>query len=336
MAERVPEAAPRRVVVLSLGGTIAMTGERTVGVVPRLTGDDLVRAVPGLEDVADVVAHSFRQLPGASLTLDDLYALADEIEAQVTAGAQGVVVTQGTDTIEETAYCLDLLLDVTVPVVVTGAMRNAVLPGADGPGNLYAAVVVASSGADLGGVVVVLGDEVHSARTVSKRHASRPAAFTSATGGAMGLVVEDTFVLESRPVPRPFTVPRHGAQGVPSVPVVVIGLDDDGRGLDAAEQADAVVLEAFGGGHVPAWLVPRIARLAASRPVVMTSRTRGGRTLVATYAFEGSEQDLRSRGVVGAGPLDSIKARILLLVLLRSGMDREQVMAHLELVDGRT
>lgn len=335
MAERLPEVALRRVVVLSLGGTIAMTGERSAGVVPQLTGTDLVRAVPGLGDVAEVVARTFRQLPGASLTLDDLYALSDEIEEQVASGADGVVVTQGTDTIEETAFCLDLLLQVTVPVVVTGAMRNPVLPGADGPGNLYAAVVVASSGTDLGGVVVVLGDEVHSARTVSKRHASRPAAFVSTTGGAMGLVVEGTFVLQSRPVPRPFTVERTVGARVPSVPVVVIGLDDDGRGLDAAETADAVVVEAFGGGHVPGWLVPRIARLAASRPVVMTSRTRGGQALIGTYAFEGSERDLRSRGVLSVGSLDSLKARILLLVLLRSGMDREQVQTHLGLVDGR-
>lgn len=325
-----------RVVVLSLGGTIAMTGEAGSGVVPRLSGADLVAAVPGLNSLARVEAQSFRQVPGASLRLDDLYALADEVDRCLDAGAAGVIITQGTDTIEETAYCLDLLLHRTAPVVVTGAMRNPTMPGADGPGNLRAAVVVATSGEDLGGVSVVFGDEVHAAREVAKQHASRPAAFGSPDTGPLGLVVEDRFMVHARPVPPALNVGRNVARPRVSVPVVSIGLDDDGRMLAAAEGADAVVLETLGGGHVPEWLVSQVARLAAHVPVVMTSRTRSGPTLFGTYAFPGSERDLRKHGVLSVGPLTTIKARILLLVLLRAGLTRAEVSEQLALVDGRT
>lgn len=333
MAER--PVVEQLVVVLSLGGTIAMTAGAGEGVVPRLSGADLVAAVPGLQVVARVEAQSFRQVPGASLRLDDLHALAGEVDRHLDAGAAGVVVTQGTDTIEETSYYLDLLLDRPEPVVVTGAMRNPTLAGADGPANLLAAVVVAASGQDLGGVVVVLGDEVHSARGVAKAHASRPAAFTSPDSGPLGLVVEGRLVLHARPVPKPVGVGRQLVSAGASVPVVVVGLDDDGRALAAAEGADAVVLEALGGGHVPERLVERVADLAARVPVVMTSRTRSGPTLLDTYGFPGSERDLRARGVLSAGPLNALKARILLLALLRSGLGRDEVVQRLAAVDGR-
>lgn len=113
-----------KVSVISLGGTIAMAGRETGGVVPALAADDLVSAVPGLAESARLSALSFRLVPGAHLTLDDLVALAAEIRRQVDAGADGVVVTQGTDTLEEMAFGLDLLVEGESPVVVTGAMRN--------------------------------------------------------------------------------------------------------------------------------------------------------------------------------------------------------------------
>lgn len=315
------------VAVVSLGGTIASTGSG--GVTPRLTSQDLADSVPGLGDLADVEAHSFRQVPGPSLTLDDLYALAELIEDRLDAGVSGVVVTQGTDTIEETAFVLDLLLHRREPVVVTGAMRNPTLPGADGPANLHSAVVVAASGADLGGVVVVLGDEVHSARRVAKRHSTSPAAFVSPGWGPVGLISEGRLRIWGTFAGPRLHVPRAGADVVPSVPIITIGLDDDGRGLRAAEGADAVVLEALGGGHVPARLVGRIADIAARIPVVMTSRTRSGPVLRSTYGFPGSELDLRGRGVLAAGSLDTLRVRVLLLVLLRAGCTRAEIAAHL-------
>jgi L-asparaginase len=333
VADRAGGQVRPRVVVMSLGGTIAMTGEPGSGVAPRLDGPALVRSVPGLGVVADVEARSFRQLPGASLRLDDLYALAEEVEETLDGGAAGVVITQGTDTIEETAYCLDLLLDRPEPVVVTGAMRNPTLAGADGPANLLASVVVASSGEALGGVVVVLEDQVHSARLASKQHSVSPGAFGSPGAGSLGLVAENRLLLHARPVPKPFAVDRVVRNPTVSVPIITVGLDDDGRALAATEGADAVVLEALGVGHVPQWLVPEVAKVAARVPVVMTSRTRSGPVLHATYGFPGSEQDLRRNGVLGAGSLGAMKARILLMVLLRSGLGPAELGERLSLLD---
>ncbi|MDQ2623640.1 MAG: asparaginase domain-containing protein, partial [Actinomycetota bacterium] len=251
-------------------------------------------------------------------------------------GAQGVVVTQGTDTIEETSYCLDLLVRARGRVVVTGAMRNPTLPGADGPANLHAAVVLAAGREDLEGVVVVLNDEVHSARTVRKQHSTLPSAFGSPGAGPLGIVAERSFVRMRRTAePRVTLSRRMGMAATPWVPVVSVGLGDDGRLLDAVRGADALVVEAFGAGHVPSILAESLGQLARQIPVVMVSKTGDGPVLRETYGFEGSERDLRARGVLSAGLLAAAKVRLLLLLALRSGADRPAVEALLAQVEDR-
>ncbi len=321
-----------RIDVLSLGGTIAMSGPATTGVVPTLTGADLVAAVPQLAEVAAVEASSFRLVPGAHLTIDDIVALAAEIDRRLAAGAAGVVVSQGTDTIEEVAFALDLLVAGDGPVVVTGAMRNPTLPGADGPANLLASVQVAASGVTRGlGAVVVLNDEIHAARFVQKTHTQSPAAFRSPLAGPLGWVAEGEPRLVARPLRR-----HHVAVAPDSVdrPVAIYtaALGDDARLLGMVGQIGyaGLVVEAMGGGHLPAVIVEPLARLAASIPVVLASRTGRGEVLRHTYGFPGSERDLRSRGLLGAGCLDGPKARILLSLLLRSGADREEIARRFE------
>jgi L-asparaginase len=155
-------AAVPRVAVFSTGGTIASKRRDDGAASPNLTADDLVAAVPQLADVANIEAVSFRQVASSKLTVPDVIGLAKRIADAVADGATGTVVTQGTNTIEETSFVLDLLWDRGEPIVVTGAMRHPGLPGADGPANLLASAVVAASptARDLG-CVVVFNDEVH-------------------------------------------------------------------------------------------------------------------------------------------------------------------------------
>jgi L-asparaginase len=314
-----------------LGGTIAIAGTGAGGV-PDRSPAQLLAAIPGLADTGiSVETEDLRRVPGAWLDFDDLYELADALRGRL-AGADGVVVTQGTDTIEESAYLLDLLHQRPAPVVVTGAMRRPSLAGPDGPANLLAAIQVAASpAAREQGVLVVFNDEIHAAARVRKTHATSVATFGSPSGGPLGYVVEGEPRFVNRatgrsvvPVPLPLPAPAWR----PRVGLVTITLGDDGGWLAAAaERVDALVVAAFGAGHVPESLVARLAELAAAVPVVLASRTGAGPVLSATYDFAGSERDLRERGLIGAGFLHPVKARILLHTLLTAGADRDTIAA---------
>ncbi|HEY0129463.1 MAG TPA: asparaginase [Rubrobacteraceae bacterium] len=316
-----------KVAVFSLGGTISSVDSGGKGVEPTLTGEALVSDVPEIAGVAEVSAVSFRQAASGELTIDDLVELASEIEGRIDEGASGVVVTQGTDTIEETSFVLDLLVDGDAPVVVTGAMRNPTLPGADGPANLLASIQVAASEVARGlGAVVVLNDEIHAARFVRKTHTSNPATFRSDPVGPVGWVSEGVPRVVLRPVGRHKIALSEGAQDRP-VALHTVTLGDDGRVLAAIEELgySGLVIEALGGGHVPSVMVERLEELAGKMPVILASRTGGGEVLRVTYGFIGSEVDLLERGLIYAGPLDGLKARLFLALLLRCGRSKEEI-----------
>lgn len=318
-----------RVMVFGLGGTIAMTSSATGGVVPSLSAARLVDAVPGLAEAGiDIEVEDVRSLPGACLGFSDLTELAAKIGACLASeSVDGVVITQGTDTIEETGYLLDLFHADPRPVVVTGAMRNPTLAGADGPANLLAAVQTAAHPLAPGqGVLVVLADEIHAAGRVRKTHTTSGSAFCSPNGGPLGYVVEGTPRLLNRPAERlAFDLTDLSAQ--PRVALVTVSLGEDGSLLDGlADRVDGVVVAAFGAGHVPQNMVPALEELADRVPVVLASRTGAGAGLAATYGFPGSEKDLLSRGLIRAGFLDPFKARILLWALLATGHDHGAVL----------
>ena len=316
-----------KVTVLSLGGTISSVETGGGGVSPSLTGEALVEAVPEISKFADVSASSVRQVPGSELKIEDLIEVAREATRQLNDGAAGVVITQGTDSIEETAFVMDLLVDRDSPVIVTGAMRNPTLPGADGPANLLASVQVAASDAARGvGAVVVFNDEIHSARHVQKTHTQSPATFRSRMTGPIGWISENHVRVAVRPSNR-LRLEPEALNGDHVVALLKVGVGDDGRLLRTIEELGyaGLVIEGLGGGHVPSVMAEPLSELAAKMPVILTSRTGGGEVLRNTYDFPGSEMDLMQRGLIHAGVLDGLKARLLLTLLLRSEASLDRI-----------
>lgn len=311
-----------KLLLVSLGGTITMTASAGPGIVPTLTGADLVAAVPALAEVADIEAMSPFRLPGPSLTLAHLREVALLLNQRLAGDIAGAVVVQGTDTIEETAFVLDLLVGGDKPVVVTGAMRGPEAPGADGPANLLASAIVATSAAARGlGALVVLNDTVHAARFVQKASTFLPSTFTSFAGGPLGHVIEGVTRIDVRVTRR--QVIEGGSEGSDQpVALQTAALGDDGRGLSGLPGLGyrGLVIEAMGVGHVPAAMVPALADLIRIFPVVLSSRVASGPVFGRTYGFPGSETDLLARGLIPSGALGGLKARLLLSLLLGTGL----------------
>lgn len=323
-----------KIVVFSLGGTIASTdsGSTPRGVTPQLSGADIVATVPQLDRLAVVESISVRQVPSGDLTVEDIVELSRQVEQALTSGADGVVVTQGTDTMEETAFILDLLVRSERPVVVTGAMRSPGSLSADGAANLMAAVTVATSSAALAlGTLVVLNDEIHAARFVRKTNVSSLAAFQSPNAGPLGWLVEGRVRLAMRVAPLA-SIGSVLHRPLASVALVKLSLGDEGRIVRGLASMDysGVVIEGFGGGHVPAKMVAVIEELVGVMPVVLASRTGSGELLRETYGYPGSERDLLARGVWSAGVLDGLKARILLSLVLTDQPSRSQARDRFE------
>lgn len=321
--------ATRTVAVYSLGGTIAMTTDPvTGGVVPALSAHDLLAAVPSLEGHGiELRVRDFRRVPSASLTFDDLTQLGAAIDKTLAGGdVDGVVITQGTDTIEETAFILDLHHGHEQPIIVTGAMRNPTMAGPDGPANLYAAILAAADRQLRGaGVLVVLNDEIHAPHLVRKSHTTSPAAFTSPGAGPIGRIAEGTVRLITG-LPRRLGPSPQSRDHAVRVGLYTVSLGDDGELLAAWDgRCDGLVVAAFGAGHVPQRFVESLDRFAARIPVVLSSRIGNGPVLTGTYGYPGSEKDLISRGLIPAGDLGPYQARILLHELLARGADRETI-----------
>ncbi len=304
------------VLVVSCGGTISSVPSAG-GATPTLTAADLAAGLGAAGIDAGVEAITHTTVVSAHGTLADVVALHRMLTARG-AGFEGIVVSQGTDALEEVAFALDLLWNSDVPVVVTGAMRHSGLPGADGPANLAAAVAVARSSQAHGlGVLVVASDEIHAARFVRKTHTTSVATFGSPSVGPVGYVVEGR--------PRILLTPTRRATLPPAEPAPVAlltaTLGDDGRLLGCLVDAGyrGLVVEAFGGGHLPPSWLPGLDALVTRMPVVLASRTGAGDMLRTTYAFPGAETDLLARGLVCAGLLDGPKARVLLALALGAG-----------------
>jgi L-asparaginase len=300
----------RPVIVLAAGGTIAMAGDGPV--VPSLDAEGLVAAVPGLSVEA---ARTVSSAPGVGLSLADALEVARAACSEAAAG-RGVVVTHGTDTLEETAFLCDLLYDGEAPIVFTGAMRPASAPGADGPANLLDAAAAARSAAAGGlGVLVCFAGELHAARDVRKADSTSVAAFRSPRLGPLGHVLEDRVAIGRRVGRRRAIAPRALDAAVHIVPAA-LGADGSLVRAAVAAGADGLVAVVLGAGHTPPAFLSALEEAASQVPVVATVRPERGAILHATYGFEGSERDLRSGRALCAGALTPAAARMKLLACL--------------------
>jgi L-asparaginase len=316
-----------KVAVFALGGTIASSVEPGGAAVVGVSALELLNTVPGVITVADVEVFTVAMVPSGDLRLHHLFELRDQVARAIRAGAQGVVVTQGTDTLEETAYAFELLTSFDEPVVFTAAMRSSDALSADGPANLMAAVrVAACPDARSSGVLVVLNDEIHSGTDVRKMHTSSTSAFASPLVGPVGYLTEGRVRVLRKSAGR-VTIDVPSDADDARVALVTVGFDDDDALISAVPELGyaGLVLAAFGGGHVPSWLVPAIERVARRIPTILASRTAGGELLRHSYGYAGSETDLLARGLISAAALSATKARILLRLLLVAGVPREQV-----------
>lgn len=314
-----------RVAVVFTGGTISTVFDPVAGGnVPVLGGAAILARTPGLEAIAEVVAIDRGRMAASHFTFPQLLEIAAVVEeALADPAVDGAVVVQGTDTIEETSFCWDLVLDGDKPVVVTGAMRASDEPGFDGPANLRDAIRIAASPAARGvGVVVSLGGTIEPADDVTKLHATALDTFASPNAGSLGRVgASGVTLLRARAGRRHVTTDRAAER----VHLVTATVAMDARLLDAAVEvgADGIVVAATGSGNTSPELLAAAERaIARGIPVALASRCPSGRA-TAGYAFPGGGANWIRAGAVPVGHLCALKARVALALGLGAGLDRD-------------
>jgi L-asparaginase len=310
--------------VLTTGGTIAMAHDEAAGgAIPALRGEDFISLLP--PGIGAVDTEEFCNLPSAHFTLDTIWGLKTRVEELVEGDeVQGVVVTHGTDTMEETAYLLDLTVDTHKPIVLTGAMRTASEVGYEGMANLLAAIRVAASESARGlGALVVMNQEIHAARHVTKTHTQSTDTFKSPAFGPLGRVDADRVVVEHAVFRQ--HIPCSGLTPDVHLLKLAVGMANDPLRQLIAQGATGVVIEALGGGRVPPWWMGTIREAVdGGMSVVIASRCPSGRVYDG-YGYEGAYKDLLRSGAIFAEGLNGQKARIKLMVALGQSKDRDTI-----------
>jgi L-asparaginase len=317
------------IAIVFTGGTISMRIDPAAGgAVPSLTGAKLIRLAPQIESIAALEVHEWATMPGAHLTVDQMWSLRGYIADLVARpDIDGVVVTQGTDTIEETSYLTHRSLVTPKPVVFTGAMRTSEDLGWDGPSNLTDAVrVAASEDARGSGVLVVFNSRIYTAGDVTKVHTYMLDAFDSPGLGPLG-VLDEGRVLFRRALPGERDALSPDKPATP-VDIVYAYAGADGRLLDALRpEGRGVVVAALGRGNTPLAMYEAIKRwIADGKPVVITSRAARGR-VGPTYGFPGGGRSLYDAGAIFAGARRPAQARIDLMLALGAGLEGDQLIA---------
>ena len=311
--------------LLFTGGTISMERNPTAGGnVPAHGGEALVGFAGGLDTISPYRVENWAMVPAGHLDHDRLWQLRERIREVAQSGeVRGIVVTHGTDIIEESAYLLDRTLPSSVPVTITGAMRTSSDEGWDGPRNLLDAALVAADRRSAGlGVMVVFNGKVFAGRDAVKVHATDLDAFAAPHSSPLGRIADGAILYAAGPtggrVSGAAVSPAHLSARVAMISMVV---GDDGALLDLARPThDGVVVIAFGSGNVPPGAVPAVERwLEERKPVVLASRCLYGQ-VTPLYAFEGGGRQLIDMGVIPAGPRTPSQARMELTIALAAGV----------------
>ena len=315
-----------KVAIIFTGGTISMTVDEKVGAaIPTLTGSQILSMVSNIDKLAEIEVIEYAEIPGPHMTIDRLMEIRSLIQDLVKRNdISGVIITHGTDSLEETAYFLDLTINTPKPVVVVGAMRNSSELGYDGPSNLAAAVCTAISPLAMNkGVLVVLNNEVNLAMEVTKTNTLSLNTFQSPYG-PIGTIDTNDLIVHRDIVTKQF-INTDIIEN--NVYLIKSYLDMDDSLINCAVNAGAkgIVIEAMGRGNLPPKTLAGVKyALKNNVVVVIVSRCPSGRVME-SYGYEGGGKDLTSMGVVLGGELNGQKARLKLMVALGYTDDIDEI-----------
>lgn len=307
-----------KVAILFTGGTISMSVDPRIGAaIPSLSGEEIMSMVTNIDKFAEIESINFSQLPGPHIDPLMMMKIRDEVLKIISRpDITGVIITHGTDTLEETAYLLDLTIQSEKPIIVIGAMRNSSELGYDGPSNLAAAVCTAiSPEAKNKGVLVVMNNTVNAASEVTKTNTLSLDTFQSMEFGPLGIVDNDKLILRRDIIHRQH-IPATSIVTDVSLIKCVAGMDSKMLRFCADSGSKGIVIEGMGRGNVPPTMLEGIQyALDKKIAVVLVSRCPTGRVLD-TYGYEGGGRQLRNMGVLFGGSLPGQKARIKLMLAL--------------------
>ena len=317
----------KKIAIIFNGGTISMKiDEKIKAAVPSLSADEIMSMIPGVEDYAEIESYSFSSMPSPHMTLETMLKLSEfTTELVERDDIDGVVITHGTDTLEETAYLLDLTVKTKKPVVVTGAMRSGSELGYDGPFNLATSICTAISDEAVGrGVLVCFNGELNSASEVTKANSMALNAFRTPNFGPIGIVDNDNviFYRDANHLEK-YDVSKIEKQ----VALIKCVVDMDSSYIDYLIERGygGIVIEALGRGNVPPKMVEGIKKaIELEIPVVVVSRCFEGRVFE-SYGYEGGGKQLKNLGVIFGDTLPGQKARIKLILAINSGMNIHEV-----------
>ncbi len=307
----------KRVLLINTGGTIAMSEDQTTGKVSPSSENPINTQTPFFNQLADITVEDLFNLPSPHMTCEKMLQLSDYIQDQAI-NYDGVVITHGTDTLEETAYFLELTLDLSIPVVLTGAMRSSNEVGSDGMSNLRGAILVASAIESRDqGVLVVMNEEIHSATYVTKTHTTNLATFQTPTFGPIGLISKNEVIYFQHILRQEF-YPISSVDKPVALLKAYAGMDDQLLRAVGQSGYHGLVIEALGAGNMPPATVDAIVSLLEQGlPIVIVSRSFNG-IIEDIYDYEGGGKRLRQLGVIFAQGLSGVKARLKLMAILNA------------------